>query len=243
MDVHNAFLHKDLDEEVYMKLSSGFSERHHGMVCCLKKPLYGLRQAPWCWFTKLATSLRSYGFLQSYSDYSLFTLQHGHVHLHVLIYVDDLIISGNDSSALVAFKKYLGTSFHMKDLGSSNIFLVLRLSITGWIVFLGGSPISWKTKKQHTVSRSSAEAEYRSMTQGRNSLRAKVVSGSAPAMAALTADLKWLKALLASLDGTITTTHVSTELQLANIFTKALGKTKFHYLLCKLDISFLHAPT
>ncbi|GAA0185800.1 transmembrane signal receptor [Lithospermum erythrorhizon] len=55
-----------------------------------------------------------------------------------------------------------------------------RRSLTGWIVFLGGSPISWKTKKQKTVSRSSAEAEYRSM-------------------AALTTKLKWLKMLLLDL--------------------------------------------
>ena len=55
-----------------------------------------------------------------------------------------------------------------------------RRSLTGLIVFLGGSPISWKTKKQHTVSRSSDEAEYRSM-------------------ASLTCELKWLKGLLSSL--------------------------------------------
>ncbi|GAA0142380.1 transmembrane signal receptor [Lithospermum erythrorhizon] len=74
MDVHNAFLHGDLDEEVYMKLPSSFLVRHPSMACRLKKSLYGLRQALRCWFAKLATSLQSYGFLQSYSDYSLFTL-------------------------------------------------------------------------------------------------------------------------------------------------------------------------
>lgn len=55
-----------------------------------------------------------------------------------------------------------------------------RRSLTGWIVFLGHSPISWKTKTQHTVARSSAEAEYRSM-------------------ASTTCKLKWIKGVLSSL--------------------------------------------
>ena len=100
MDVHNAFLHGDLDEEVYMKLPPGFNVRTPGLVCRLKKSLYGLRQAPRCWYAKLAASLKTYGFLQSYSDYSLFTLHQGSVQLNVLVYVDDLIISGNDASAV-----------------------------------------------------------------------------------------------------------------------------------------------
>ena len=386
-----------------MKLPLGFNVRTPGLVCRLKKSLYGLRQAPRCWYAKLAASLKTYGFLQSYSDYSLFTLHLGSVQLNVLVYVDDLIISGNDASAVDHFKAYLHECFHMKDFGALKYFLgievarnsegiflcqrkytldiiaetgllgsrpvgfpmeqnhtlalakgplladperyrrlvgrliyltstrpdlvytvhilaqfmqhprqdhwdaalrtvrylkgcpgqvillrpdcelsltgwcdsdwatcpLTRRSLTGWIVFLGSSPISWKTKKQHTVSRSSAEAEYRSM-------------------AAVTSELKWLNALLVSLgvthspamrlycdsqsaiyiaqnpvfhertkhievdchyvcdairDGIISTSHVFTEDQLADIFTKALGKRKFLYLLGKLGICDLHAPT
>ena len=59
--------------------------------------------------------------------------------------------------------------------------LLTRRSLTGWIIFLGDSPISWKTKKQHTVSRLSAEAEYRSMSM-------------------TTCELKWLKGTLSSLN-------------------------------------------
>ena len=95
MDVHNAFLHGELTKDVYMKLPPGFQVESSGKVCKLRKSLYGLKQAPRCWFAKLSTALQNYGFQQSYSDYSLFTLQRGAIQLHVLVYVDDLIISGS----------------------------------------------------------------------------------------------------------------------------------------------------
>ncbi|GAA0145431.1 transmembrane signal receptor [Lithospermum erythrorhizon] len=111
MDVHNAFLHGDLDVEVYMKMPHGFYVGQPGIVCKLRKSLYGLRQAPRCWFAKLATSLLAYGFSQSYSDYSLFIIHKGPLELYVLVYVDDLIVAGNYSSAVSAFKAYLSRFF------------------------------------------------------------------------------------------------------------------------------------
>lgn len=111
-----------------MKLPLGFSVDTPGMVCRLKKSLYGLKQAPRCWFAMLAASLKNYGFLQSYSDYSLFTLHQGPIQLNVLVYVDDLIISGNDSSAISSFKAYLGKCFHMKDLGLLKYFLGIEVA-------------------------------------------------------------------------------------------------------------------
>ncbi|GAA0173017.1 hypothetical protein LIER_26721 [Lithospermum erythrorhizon] len=87
-----------------MKLPPGFSKNHAGLICKFHKSLYGLIQAPRCWFSKLIAVLQQYGFLQSYSDYSLFTLYKGSIRLHVLIYVDDLIISRNDSAVVSSFK-------------------------------------------------------------------------------------------------------------------------------------------
>ncbi|CAH9068461.1 unnamed protein product, partial [Cuscuta epithymum] len=84
MDVHNAFLHGDMNEEVYMKPPPGFYPTQPGVVCRLKKSLYGLQQAPR--FAKLAASLRDYGFFQSYSDYSLFIFRRGDTCLNILIY-------------------------------------------------------------------------------------------------------------------------------------------------------------
>ena len=74
MDVHNAFLHGDLVETIYMRPPPGFYPSQLGLVCRLRKSLYGLKQAPRCWFAKLGEALREYGFVQSYADYSLFTL-------------------------------------------------------------------------------------------------------------------------------------------------------------------------
>ncbi|GMJ02272.1 cysteine-rich RLK (RECEPTOR-like protein kinase) 8 [Hibiscus trionum] len=342
MDVHNAFLHGDLEEKVYIKLPPGFCSES--------------------------------------SDYSLFTLQHASFQLNVLVYVDDLIVSGNNNAAIQNFKAYLSTCFYMKDLGPLKYFLgievarnhtgiflcqrkytldiisevgllgakpvgfpldqnhhlplakekplsnpecyrrlvgrliylsvtrpelsysvhflvqfmqkpvhehwdtalrvvrylkdwagcpLTRLSLTGWFILLGNSPISWKTKKQHVVSRSFAEAKYRSM-------------------ASTTCELKWLKALLLFLgvahprpitlhcdsqaalhivanpvfhertkyidvdchfvrdtvvQQLIAPQHVSTRVQLTDIFTKALGKQQFDFFLRKLGIYNLHAPT
>lgn len=105
MDVNNEFLHGDLNEMVYMKLPRATDSTQ---VCKLNKSMYGLRQAPCCWFKKLTTVLKQYGFSQSYSDYSLFTFVKGSVRLSILVYVDDLVVAGNDSVAVEALKAYLG---------------------------------------------------------------------------------------------------------------------------------------
>lgn len=402
MDIHNAFLHGDLQEEVYMKLPPGFSSSTNRRVCRLHKSLYGLKQSPRCWFAKLRMSLKTYGFRQSLADYSLFSYMKNGKQLYVLIYVDDLIITGNSIDAITEFKGYLSSCFHMKDLGVLKYFLgievarsptgiylsqrkytldiisdmgllaskpavfpleqnhrlaladgpllrdaaayrrlvgkliylvvtrpdlaysvhvlsqfmnepreehwqtalrvvrylkgppgqgvllradsdlhlygwcdsdwagcpLTRRSLTGWFLQVVQSPISWKTKKQHVVSRSSAEAEYR-------------------AMALTVCEMIWLKVLLGDLNvtlsrpmtlycdsmaalhiganpvfherrkhievdchfirdeiqrGNISTAHVSTHIQLADIFTKALGQREFNGFQFKLGISNLHTP-
>lgn len=127
MDVHNAFLHGDLEEEVYMQLPPGFRTNDKTQVCRLHKSLYGLRQAPRCWFAKLSSALKDYGFRQSVPDYSLFTYAHGSKRIYVLVYVDDLIISADSQPLLDEFKAYLSSCFHMKDLGVLKYFLGIEL--------------------------------------------------------------------------------------------------------------------
>nr|GEW67718.1 retrovirus-related Pol polyprotein from transposon TNT 1-94 [Tanacetum cinerariifolium] len=127
MDVHNAFLHGDL-EEVFMKLPPGLHKGQPGEACKLRKSLYGLRKAPRCWFLKLSSALKKYDFVQSYSDYSLFIQQQNMVQLNVLMYVDNLIVSENDHEAITQFDTYLSNCFHMKDLGNLKYFLGIEVA-------------------------------------------------------------------------------------------------------------------
>lgn len=128
MDVHNAFLHGELEEEVYMKLPPGFRNSDGNKVCRLKKSIYGLKQAPRCWFAKLTAALTGYGFVQTKTDYSLFRLVRGALQLYVIVYVDDLLIGGNDTEAICRFKGYLGQCFRMKDLGPLKYFLGIEVA-------------------------------------------------------------------------------------------------------------------
>lgn len=111
-----------------MKLPAGFKCSDPNKVCRLRKSLYGLKQAPRCWFDKLSTALKKFGFKQSYQDYSLFSYKQGGSTLHVLVYVDDFIIAGDDLAALDRFKTYLNKCFHMKDLGKLKYFLGIEVA-------------------------------------------------------------------------------------------------------------------
>lgn len=136
MNVHNAFLHGNLEEEVYMTLPPGFECGDTSKVCRLRKSLYGLRQSLRCWFAKLTTALKGYGFIQNKSDYSLFTLICGSTRLYILIYADDLLIDGTDPEAIVKFKGYLSQCFKMKDLGLVKFFLCIEVSRTSDGIYL-----------------------------------------------------------------------------------------------------------
>jgi len=128
LDVNNAFLHGELDEEVYMELPPGFGAKRSSQVCRLTKSLYGLKQASRQWFSKFSNTLLKLGFIQSKSDYSLFTRLQGSSFIALLVYVDDIVLAGNDSEALSTFTLLLNQQFQLKDLGDLKFFLGLEIA-------------------------------------------------------------------------------------------------------------------
>ncbi|RVW42670.1 Retrovirus-related Pol polyprotein from transposon TNT 1-94 [Vitis vinifera] len=335
MDVKNAFLHGELEEEVYMKIPPGHPLcGDPSRVCKLNKSIYGLKQSPRAWHAKLSSTLEDLGFTRSSADSSLYVQTGQTEKLMVLIYVDDLIITGSNADSIAALKKKLQGKFPVKDLGPLKYFLgievatsrkglflnqrkytidllrdsnmlnskpantpfdsklqldklgdpldspnyyqklvgkLIYLTITrpnisfatihyGYCMFVGGNLVSWKSKKQPVVARSSAEAEYR-------------------AMAAASCEMVWLKNLLTDLgfsptspmklfcdnqaamhiaanpvfhertkhievdchfirqqvqSKVIQTHYIRSSDQLADAFTKVLSSTVFHRLMFKL---------
>ncbi|KAG9446567.1 hypothetical protein H6P81_012695 [Aristolochia fimbriata] len=333
MDVKNAFLNGTIAEEVYMKPPPGYSHLP-GQVCKLRRALYGLKQAPRAWFSMFCSKIVEFGYTQSSHDSALFTRCSSRGIVLLLLYVDDMVITGDDRSGISDHKAYLSSCFEMKDLGPLRYFLgleVLPLSggygisqvkyasdlvnraglsdnktsdtplelnvkfrpsdgelladptlyrqllfsmLTGlemflidgpqpgYSVFLGYSPISWRSKKQSTVSRSSTEAEYR-------------------ALADTTSEIVWLRWLLQDMGvhldsssplycdnksamqiahnavfhertkhievdchfvrhhcalGTVDLLYVPSEDQVADLFTKSLTRSRLGYLCSKLKL-------
>ncbi|KAJ9546887.1 hypothetical protein OSB04_019430 [Centaurea solstitialis] len=126
MDVKNAFLNGDLSEEVYMTPPPGVS-LPSGHVCRLRKALYGPKQAPRAWFEKFSTTVLSFGFSASQYDSGLFTRHTEAGSIMLLLYVDDMIITGNDSTGIASLKQSLSSTSEMKDLGKLHYFLGLEV--------------------------------------------------------------------------------------------------------------------
>ncbi|XP_057730454.1 uncharacterized mitochondrial protein AtMg00810-like [Arachis stenosperma] len=126
-DVNTAFLHGDLNEDVYMKIPPCLDEQQ-GMVCKLQKSLYGLRQASRQWNLKLTATLITLGYKKSVSDHSLFTKITASGITIILVYVDDLVLTGDDISEINRIKGILHDKFKIKDIGDLKFFLGMEVA-------------------------------------------------------------------------------------------------------------------
>nr|CAD1840715.1 unnamed protein product [Ananas comosus var. bracteatus] len=333
-DVKNAFLHGELSEEVYMDHPPGIPEYlNTPMVCRLKKALYGLKQSPRAWFGRFTKSMKNFGYKQSNSDHTLFLRQRQGKITALIIYVDDMIVTGDDYDGISSLQNHLASEFEMKQLGDLKYFLGIevarskhgiflsqrkytmdllsetverilrylkstpgkgilfsnhghlkvegytdadwagsadnRRSTSGYLTFVGGNLVTWRSKKQPVVARSSAEAEFRGMTFGlcellwlKNLLK-ELGFGQNEAMKLhcdntsaieiahnpvqhdrtkhVEIDRHFIKEKLEA--GIITFPFVRSEHQLADVLTKAVAGSVLDDSIVKLGMCDIHAPT
>ncbi|KAI3691004.1 hypothetical protein L2E82_49218 [Cichorium intybus] len=128
MDVKCAFLHGELDREVYIQQPPGFEDPnfpHHSFR--LQKAVYGLKQAPRAWYATLSTFLEESGFKRGSIDQTLFRKIYNKHLLIVQIYVDDIIFGSTDESLSVKFADLMKSKFEMSMIGEMTIFLGLQI--------------------------------------------------------------------------------------------------------------------
>ena len=126
--MNNAFLRGDLAEEVYMFIPQGFKPSKPNQVCHLQKSLYDLKQGSHQWFAKLSSALTSCGYKAS--DHSLFLKHSSGSITTLLVYVDDVILTGDSLPKIESIKQFLDSKFKIKDLG--DLKYSLGLEVQGW---------------------------------------------------------------------------------------------------------------
>ena len=105
-------------------------------MCRLKKSLYGLKQSPRAWFGRFTKSMRAFGYRQSNSDHTLFLKKQRGKIIALIVYVDDMVVTGNDSEEKKAVQNYLSRELEMKDLGPLKYFLGIEVSRSAKGLFL-----------------------------------------------------------------------------------------------------------
>ena len=130
MDVKNAFLNGELDEEVYMDLLSGFEDNErNNLVSKLKWSLYNLKQFPRAWFERFTKILKGHDFTQGQIDHTLFFRHSLNGKITILIvYVDDIILTRNDLEEMESLKGDMAREFEIKDLRPLRYFLGMEVA-------------------------------------------------------------------------------------------------------------------
>jgi transposase InsO family protein len=128
MDVKTAFLNGSLDESIYMMQPEGFIEKGQmEKVCKLQKSIYGLKQASRSWNIRFDQAVKGFGFIQNLDEPCVYKRIKGDKLVFLILYVDDILLIGNDVGVLTSVKEWLAKQFDMKDLGEASFILGIQV--------------------------------------------------------------------------------------------------------------------
>ncbi|KAK1645515.1 hypothetical protein QYE76_063320, partial [Lolium multiflorum] len=128
MDVKTAFLNGDIEEELYMVQPKGFIDpKNADKVCKLQRSIYGLKQASRSWNRRFDKVIKDFGFIQCHGEACIYKKVSGSSVAFLILYVDDILLIGNDIELLSSVKGYLNNSFSMKDLGEASYILGIKI--------------------------------------------------------------------------------------------------------------------
>ncbi|KAK8946894.1 hypothetical protein KSP39_PZI006799 [Platanthera zijinensis] len=137
LDVKNVFLHGTLNEEVYMVPPPGFhSSADQRLVCRLRRSLYGLKQSPRAWADRFTKSMLRFGFQQSHADHTLFLRHRVGKMVALIVYVDDIVLTGDDVDGISEVKSFLNDQFEVTDLGHLRYFLGIEVARSSRCIYI-----------------------------------------------------------------------------------------------------------
>ena len=123
MDAKTAFLNGNIEEELYMVQPGGFIDpKDAGKVCKLQQSIYGLKQASRSWNLRFDEVIKAFGFVQNVEEFCVYKKVSGSSVAFLVLYVDDILLIGNDVKFLESVKEYLNGQFSMKDVGEAAIY-------------------------------------------------------------------------------------------------------------------------
>ena len=127
MDAMTTFLNGDLVEDVYMSQPICFEEvgKKH-MVCKFHKSIYGLKQASRQWYLKFEEVVTANGCKDNIVDQCIYIKVNMSKYIFLVLYLDDILLTANDTDLLVETKQLLFSHFDMKDLGEASYVLAYR---------------------------------------------------------------------------------------------------------------------
>ena len=167
MDVKTAFLNGILEEDVYMTQPEGFVDpRNAGKVCKLRRSIYGLKQASRRWNIRFDETVKEYGFVQNKDEPCVYKKVSGSHVAFIVLYVDDILLMGNDTPSLKAVKTWLGSNFSMKDLGDASYILGMRIYRDRSRRMIGLSQSTYIDKVLHRFGMQNAKRGYVPVSQG-----------------------------------------------------------------------------